>query len=142
MKKSTFWTIIGIGAVGVLTGGAGFLAAPAIGAAVSAAGLGVAGGTLSGCAASSAGLAALGGGSLAAGGFGVLGGTIVVTGLSAAFCSGVTAACMSWERGEISKAKEEIKQMADKDHAQFKEFYNKNKANMSDDLRREWEKYL
>ena len=111
MKKSTFWTIIGIGAVGVLTGGAGFLAAPAIGAAVSAAGLGVAGGTLSGCAASS-------------------------------FALGVASACTCWEKGEISEAKNKIKQLANKDHAQFKKFYNKNKANMSDDLRREWEKYL
>lgn len=139
---NTFWTIIGITAAGIVTGGAAFLAAPVIGAAVSAVGFGVAGGTLSGAAATSAGLAALGGGSIAAGGLGMLGGTIVITGFSAAFASGVTAACVSWENGEVLKAKKKIKQMANDDHNQFKKFYNKNKANMSDDLRREWEKYL
>lgn len=66
----------GAGAAGAL---AGFIAAPAIGAALSTLGLGVGAGSLFGAAATSSGLAALGGGSIASGGLGMAGGTTVVT---------------------------------------------------------------
>ena len=69
----------GVLAAGALVlGGAGFVAAPFIGAALAS------GSGLSGAAATSAGLAALGGGSLAAGGSGVAGGIFLVTATGAA----------------------------------------------------------
>lgn len=73
-------------AVTVATGGAAFLAAPAIAATagglgmLGATGAGTAIGSLSGAALANASLAALGGGAVAAGGGGMAAGTAVVTG--------------------------------------------------------------
>ena len=79
--------VLGLGTA-VAVGTAGFLAAPAIGAA-----LGTSAG-LSGAAASSYGLALLGGGSVAAGGMGMTGGVWLITG-GAAAAGGVLGASTS-----------------------------------------------
>lgn len=67
-----------VAAGALVLGGAGFVVAPFIGAALAS------GAGLSGAAATSAGLAAIGGGSLAAGGSGVAGGILIVSGVGAA----------------------------------------------------------
>ncbi len=138
----SFWKVMGFFAVGVATGGAGFYLAPAIGAAASAVGIGVGGGALSGAAATSAGLAAIGGGSVAAGGFGVAGGTAIITGLSAAFGSCVTAACSAFESGQIEAGREELAKMARMDREAFRRTYEASRSTMRPEVRAEWEKFL
>ena len=90
--------IIGTVALGVLTGGTAYLAAPAI--ATTAGGLGLLGSTattgtaissLSGAALTNASLAACGGGALSAGGAGMAGGTAVIAGTGAAAGAGSAA---------------------------------------------------
>lgn len=78
----------------VATGGAFFVAAPAIAATVGATGVlgatsaGTAISSLSGAALANASLAAIGGGSIAAGGGGMAAGTMVVTGVGATIGAG------------------------------------------------------
>lgn len=111
MKNKTFWTIVGVGAVGILTGGIGLVCAPVIAATAGGAGLlgacattGTAISTLSGVALTNASLAALGTGAISAGGFGIAGGTAVVATAAGAAGAGVGAATVGIAKN-ISKIK-------------------------------------
>ncbi len=91
--------IIGTVAVGALTGGVGYLTAPAIAATAGSLGLlgttattGTAISSLGGAALSNASLAAMGGGALSTGGAGVAGGKTAITLAGTVVRTGITAA--------------------------------------------------